>query len=224
MRRFFRGTALALALAMILLLGGCAKEAAPPSELPAQAKTLRERGAELALELAETAGNRDYLSLYTGDTEILDLLTGAVEGKDYTSPDVVYGIRVSENALDQIFSLEPDYLESLPEELRQKVRDRFFQGLPNQLNAMNGAETLAATSICTTSRLFVDPGVTEGIIYLYTYHNGTPIAVTFQPGEDGAVSAHATFLFYDQLPIGSLEQMKGMLGALGVEITQVTGG
>ena len=62
---------MALALAMILLLGGCTRkeptgEAIEPAPAPAPAKTLYQQGEDLAAQLVEMAGNRDYLSLYTG--------------------------------------------------------------------------------------------------------------------------------------------------------------
>lgn len=236
MRQFFRGAALALALAltMTLLLGGCAGSApnkgdpapeAPsqPEPAPAPSKTLYERGAELAAELAEMAGNRDYLSLYTGQGEVLDILARAAEGKDYTSPKAVYSLTISEDAAGKILAaLEMENADALPDHLKGKVREKVFQALPAQVNAMAGADTLAAASICTAGKVFVDPAVTDGVIYLYTYENGVPVAVTFLPGEDGAVSAGGTFLLGDSFSVDSLEDLSGPLGLFGVEIAEVT--
>lgn len=236
MRQFFRGAALALALAltMTLLLGGCAGSApnkgdpapeAPsqPEPAPAPSKTLYERGTELAAELAEMAGNRDYLSLYTGQGEVLDILTRAVEGKDYTAPKAVYSLTISEDAAGKILAaLEMENANALPDHLKGKVREKVFQALPAQVNAMAGADTLAAASICTAGKVFVDPAVTDGVIYLYTYENGVPVAVTFLPGEDGAVSAGGTFLLGDSFSVDSLEDLSGPLGLFGVEIAEVT--
>lgn len=222
MKQFFRRTALVLALGMIFLLGGCSKQE-PPAETvspePAPVKTLYQQGQEVAAEIVEMAGNRDYLALYTGDKEILNLLAAAVEGKDYTAPKEVYSIKVSDSAMEKILNLaEIGELEGLSDELLRKIHEKFFQALPTQVNAMGGTEVLAASSICTTGKVFVNPEVTEGAIYLYTYQNGTPVAVTFLPGEDGAVSATGTLLLNDDFQIQSLEDLKGLLGVLGVEV------
>ena len=228
MRQLIRGTALALALMMVLLFGGCKKQEpaadpAGPEQAPAPAKTLCERGEELAAELAEMAGNRDYLSLYTGDEEILGILARAVEGKDYTSPKAVYSLTVPEDAAGKILELMGmEGADSLPDHLKRRVREKMFQALPAQVNAMAGADTLAAASICTAGKVFADPAVTDGVIYLYTYENGAPVAVTFLPGEDGAVSAGGTFLLGDSFSVESLGSADGMLGLLGVKVEEVT--
>lgn len=228
MKQFFRGTALALALAIILLLGGCTRkeptgEAIEPAPAPAPAKTLYQQGEDLAAQLVEMAGNRDYLSLYTGEEEILNILAQTVEGKDYTTPKAVYSLTISEDAAGKILTaMEMDNANNLPDHLKQKARERIFQALPTQVNAMSGAQTLAAASICIANKVFVDPGLTDGIIYLYTYENGEPIAVVFQPGEDGAVSASGTFLLNDDFQMDSLEGLSGLLGMLGVTVEEVT--
>ena len=228
MKQFFRGTALALALAMILLLGGCTRkeptgEAIQPAPAPAPPRTLYQQGDDLAAPLVEMAGNRDYLSLYTGEEEILNILAQTVEGKDYTTPKAVYSLTISEDAAGKILTaMEMDNANNLPDHLKQKAQERIFQALPTQVNAMSGAQTLAAASICIANKVFVDPGLTDGIIYLYTYENGEPIAVVFQPGEDGAVSASGTFLLNDDFQMDSLEGLSGLLGMLGVTVEEVT--
>ena len=100
---------MALALAMILLLGGCTRkeptgEAIEPAPAPAPAKTLYQQGEDLAAQLVEMAGNRDYLSLYTGEEEILNILAQTVEGKDYTTPKAVYSLTISEDAAGKILT------------------------------------------------------------------------------------------------------------------------
>ncbi len=228
MKTIFRGAALALALSLVMTLGGCAGkepagEASQPEPEAAPAKTLYQQGEELAAWLVEMAGNRDYLSLYTGDEEVLGVLARAVEGKDYTSPKAVYSVTVPGDAAGKLLGLMGmEGADGLPDRLQQRVREKMIQALPTQVNAMAGTETLAAASICTASKTFVNDQVTEGVIYLYAYENGAPVAVTFLPGEDGAVAATGTFLLGDSFSLESLESMEGMLGMLGVKLEEVT--
>lgn len=213
--------AAALLLSLALLLEACSGQKAPAADAPE--KSLYRQGQELAAEIVEIAGTPEYLNFYTGNQEVTEILTQAVEGKDYASPKVVYSIRVPESAMESILGMmDVQELEGLPESLRRRMYTQFFRGLPNQVNAMGGANILAATSICTATRTFVDPAVTENLIYLYTYENGVPIVVTFLPGEGGAVSAAGTFLLHDNFGGYGLEELKGVLERLGATITEVT--
>lgn len=228
--------ALLLALALVALAGCQQKMAPDPSsvlgDLPAapgssQApvapeKSLYQQGQELVAEMVEMAGTPEYLSFYTGDQEVMEILTKAVEGKDYASPKVVYSIRVPESAMESILGMmDMQELEGLPESLRRRMYTQFFRGLPNQVNAMGGANILAATSICTATKTFVDPAVTENLIYLYTYENGVPVVVTFLPGEGGAVSASGMLILHDSFGAYSLEELVELLGRMGAEVETV---
>ncbi|MCI8653213.1 MAG: hypothetical protein HFF11_05935 [Angelakisella sp.] len=209
--------ALGMALTMVFFLGGCSGQKSEP--IPVQGKSLVEQGAEIAAQVVEIAGNQDYLSLYTGDKETLEILTQAVEGKDYTTPKTVYSLTLSQGAAEKVLGvLGVEEMENLPDSLKARLQERTFQALTTQINAMSGANTLAATSICMASKVFVNDQLTEGVIYLYTYENGMPIAVTFLPGEDGAVSGSGTFLLNEDFQVESLEDLSGPLGILGVKI------
>ena len=54
------------------------------------------------------------------------------------------------------------------------------------------------------------------------YGGATPAAVTFVPGEDGAVMASGVFVFTDSLPTGSLEEVKEMFAPYSATVEQVT--
>lgn len=216
MKRFI---ALLLGLTMVLLLAGCQRQA-PAAVAPA--KSLRDRGAELVPRMAEMATSPYYASAYTEDPGITEALAQVAQG-DFTAPQAVYCIRFPESALNQLMEQAGlTGLDGLSQELREGLKDRAFASLPTQINAMAGAEKLAAASICTAGELFVDPSVTENVIYLYVYRNAVPAAVVFHPGEDGAVSASGTLILYDGFPLGSLEDISGVLGPLGAEVSEVS--
>lgn len=212
--------AAALLLALALLLGACSGRKAPAADAPE--KSLYRQGQELAAEIVETAGTPDYLRLLTGDQAVLDLLAQAVEGKDYTAPQTVYRLKVPEEAVEKIMGMsDAGELDGLPQGLQKRFWEKFFRGIPSQLNAMGGTSALAAASICAAEKTFVSTEVSEPLLYIYAYENGTPIAVTFLPGEDGAVSASGIFLFYDGLDAGSLGEYGAMLEPLGITVETI---
>lgn len=224
--------ALLLALALVLL-AGCGQGNAPaPSSgapessqaAPSQApeKTLLEQGQELVALMGEMANNSQYASFYTDDQEMQELLAAAGEG-DFSSPQAVYAIRFPDEALAGLLELAGlGSLDGFSDELRQNLRARVISAMPTQLNAMGGSSVLAAASICTASKTFVNGQAAENLIYLYTYPNAVPVAVTFLPGEDGAVSATGMFILYEQGQSMGPEQFQSLLGSFGVEIEEVT--
>ena len=91
----------------------------------------------------------------------------------------------------------------------------------SQINAMGGVENLAASSVCTVGKTFVSENASESIIYLYTYEDAAPIAVTFTVGEDYTVSATGTFILYDGFTFGSAEEIRSAFSDIAVSVTEV---
>ena len=90
-----------------------------------------------------------------------------------------------------------------------------------QINGMSGVENLAASSVCTVSKIFVNENVADDVIYLYTYDDAVPVAVTFTVGEDQAVSANGVFVMYDQFTCGSSDEIKEFFSDISVDVTEV---
>lgn len=59
------------------------------------------------------------------------------------------------------------------------------------------------------------------MIYLYTYENAFPVAVTFTVGEDGSVSASGIFVLYEEFTCGSAEEIEAFFSDLGVVVNEV---
>lgn len=213
-----RKIALLLALAL-MLLAGCQQQA--PAEA-APAKSPREQGAELVPLMGEMAGNPLFAEIYGWNTEMSQALTSAREG-DFSSPKAVYCIRVPDSALNNLMgSAGFANLDEFSEGLRKNIRARAASSLPTQLNAMGGSQVLAAASMCTASKTFVDASVTDNMIYVYVYEDAVPAAVVFTPGEGGAVSATGMLILYDGFQAGSLEELSELLGQLGAEVSEVS--
>ena len=227
--------ALLLALALVALAGCQQKRAPDPSsvlgDLPAapgnsQApaapeKSLMQQGQELVAEMAEMAGSSQYVHFYTDDQGMRDLLAAVQEG-DFSSPQAVYAIRFPEEGINSLLELAGmDSLDSFPQELQRNIIARAVSSMPTQLNAMGGADALAAASICTASKSFVNGQVAENVIYLYTYRDAVPAAVTFFPGEGGAVYASGMLILHDSFGAYRLEELVELLGRMGAEVETV---
>ena len=60
------------------------------------------------------------------------------------------------------------------------------------------------------------------MIYLYTYDNAVPAAVTFSVGEDHTISANGIFVLYDKFADGSADEIKSSFSNIKVEVTEVS--
>ncbi len=198
---------LSLVLVFVLLLGLCGCGKASPS--------LYDRGLEAAALLTEMASSEAYIATYTAMEPIGNLIMERFAPGSCSVPKAVYAISLDPQKLMQ-------YPQALSEELAQHLSHRALAAVISQLNAMEGAETLAAASICTAGTTFVCPGVSD-CIYLYTYEDALPIAVTFTTGFDDTVSASATFLADSQLSTDSLETVQAYFAQLGAAVIPVTG-
>lgn len=164
-----------------------------------QQKSLYDQGLDIIALMTEMAGNEDYINLSTGNSSIGEIVTEISSG-DYSVPKNVYKVTFSEEALSTLISMSSNNSQnSFSDALSNYMLSRMNSVLISQINASDGAETLAAVSLCTAGKTFVNDDVTENIIYLYTYENARPAAVVFTPGEDGSVSATGNFIINDTL-------------------------
>ena len=153
-------------------------------------------GQDVVSVMVEATRLEEYVQAYTGNAEITEIVQSIGTG-DYTTLKAVYCIKVSDETL--IGLAEVGNMDGASENLRDTIKDRVFGSLMTQINGMGGVNNLAASSVCTMGKTFVNEEVTENQIYLYTYENGKPVAVTFVVGEDGSVSANGTIpssIFY----------------------------
>ena len=79
-----------------------------------------------------------------------------------------------------------------------------------------------AASVCTAGKKFVCRDITEHCIYLYTFENGTPIAVVFGKGEDGAASASGYFIL-DDTELLSIEDVEKLFREYKPSVTVIAG-
>ena len=205
--------AFVLVLSMILGLAACgAVQEAKNS------KSLYAHGLDIVHMLSELTQSERFVGIYTANNEITEMILNL--GKyNYETPDTVLAITVPEETLNQMAEL--DSLENASEELKRYLKSRVQASLVSQINAMGGAVNLAASSVCTAGKTFVSENTTEDVIYLYTYKNAPPVAVTFTLGEDHTVSATGTFILYDGFTCGSAEELQSAFADIPVEIAVI---
>lgn len=202
-----------LALAMALSFSACGS-----NKDHAETKSLYAQGLEVVQLMAEMTNTEAYIDIHTGDSAIKDIIQSISNG-DYSAPKAVYAISITDENLTAMAEL--GNLDNASEELKSVLMQRVLGSLIPQINGMSGVENLAASSVCTVGKTFVDENATENAIYLYTYENATPVAVTFTVGEDQAVSASGVFVMYDGFTCGSADEIKSFFSDITVEVKEV---
>lgn len=180
-------------------------------------KSLYEQGLEVVSLMSEMTRSEEYIDLFIGNSELKSVIQSISAG-DYTAPKAVYAISVTDEnlaALAELFGVS-----NVSEELEAYLTDRVFTTLMTQINSRSGVENLAAASACAAQKTFVNEAADKNVIYLYTYEDAVPVAVTFVVGEDSSVSANGTFIMYDEFTCGSADEIRSFF-YFEVEVTEV---
>lgn len=131
----------------------------------------------------------------------------------------MYAISVSDENVAAMAEL--NHLDNLSKGLESFLKQRVLGNLMTRINGMGGVDNIAAASMCTAGKTFVYENANEDVIYLYTYDNAVPVAVTFSVGEDHAISASGVFVIYDKFTDGSADEIKSFFRDIIVEVTEV---
>ena len=212
-RTLLTGLVIIVALAMILSLSACSS-----NQNHTETKSLYAQGLDVVGLMSEMAGTNGYADIYTGNSEIKTVIQNIASG-DYSAPQTVYAISIEDKNLAAMAELEQ--MDQVSEKLKNLLMQKVFGSLMTQINGMSGVEKLAASSVCTAGKTFVDENADHDVIYLYTYENATPVAVTFTIGEDQTVSASGVFVMYDGFTCGSADEIKSFFRDITVEVKEV---
>lgn len=204
----------AISLSALLFLGACNSKttSSPASELYHQ-------GLALVSEMNEAIQSEAWVSLFTGDTAVREILSNAGQG-DFSQPKAVYEIQFSDQAVTSLTG-QTD-LSGFSESLQKRIHAAIQSAAPSQINALDGAETLAAASICTVSDTFVCDNLTQNTLYLYTYETAVPVMVSFVTGQDGAVLATGIPILSDSFSPDSPENVQQLLEGFGAQVSEIT--
>ena len=210
-RSTLSGLAIVVALIMIFNLSACGKKN------DTETKSLYAQGLEIVQLMSEMTQIEEYVELYSGSNEIKTIIQNIGIG-DFSSPKAVYAISIAEDDLAAMVGSNPD---NVSEELKNYIMQKSLASLMMQINGMSSVENLAASSVCTVGKTFVNENVTEDVIYLYVYEKAIPVAVTFTIGENQAVSASGIFIMYDGFTCGSADEIKSFFNDITVDVSEV---
>ena len=210
-RSTLSGLAIVVALIMIFNLSACGKKN------DTETKSLYAQGLEIVQLMSEMTQIEEYVELYSGSNEIKTIIQNIGIG-DFSSPKAVYAISIAEDDLAAMVGSNPD---NVSEELKNYIMQKSLASLMMQINGMSSVENLAASSVCTVGKTFVNENVTEDVIQLYVYENAIPVAVTFTIGENQAVSASGIFIMYDGFTCGSADEIKSFFNDITVDVSEV---
>lgn len=201
-----------IGLVIVLSLTACSDKS------DVEAKSLYEQGLEIVQLLSEMTQTEGYADVYTGNSEVKAVIQSISTG-DYSSPKAVYAISAADDDLAAMVEL--NRLGNVSDELKNFLLRRARSALMTQINSMSGVENLAASSVCTAGKSFVNENAAEDVIYLYTYENARPVAVTFTVGENQSVSASGTFVMYDGFTCGSAAEIESFFSDISVDVSEV---
>ena len=201
-----------IGLIIVLSLSACSDKG------NAERKSLYEQGLEIVQLLSEMTQTEGYADVYTGNSEVKAVIQ-SISTSDYSSPKAVYAISAADDDLAAMVEL--NRLGNVSDELKNFLLRRARSALMTQINSMSGVENLAASSVCTAGKSFVSENTAEDVIYLYTYENARPIAVTFTIGENHSVSASGMFVMYDGFTCGSAAEIESFFSDISVDVSEV---
>ncbi len=186
-------------------------------------KSLYEHGLDLADTIVEAAEVEAYWeAMGIRGENFLEQIENITSGK-YKEPKKVYALTISHDGLSNMLEEMDLDVDELSEDLQNLIGNRMFGSLANQVNAQAGSDTLVVSSVLNATKTFVCDKLESNCMYIYLYKKGTPISVTFIKGEDGSVSASATFLMAESLGEDLEEALEDieLFDELGIEIEEV---
>ena len=197
----------------------CAVLAAMMLTSCAGGKSPVEHGMEVVGLMDELVGNRDYLSALSGNAEVLEIAAELDDGS-YETYRSVYRVTLDADRIRESLGLAD---VTMSDGLRTYFDNGALASVITKINAAQGLNETVAASVCTAGRKFVCKDITEHCIYLYTFENGTPIAVVFGKGDDGAVSASGYFILDEDADLRSLEDVQKLFEEYSPDVTVVAG-
>lgn len=193
---------------MMLILSSCTAGKSPV-----------EHGMDVVAMMDELVGNRDYISALSGKEEVAEI-AAKLDAGSYERYRAVYRISLDTDQLRNSLGMAD---VTLSDDLRSYFDNGALASVITKINAAQGLNETIAASVCTAGKKFVCKDITEHCIYLYTFEEGTPIAVVFGKGEDGAASASGYFVLAEDFTPMSAEDVEALFKEYSPNITVVAG-
>ena len=200
---------LMMVFVMILSLGACNKK-----EENIQ-KSLYEQGLDVISLLVELIHFEDYTEQYS---EYYIEKIQELAKEDFSTPKKVYEVTITKETLLALAELE---FEHSSEQLKGAIANRI---LAEFITSINGRASVGYFNISKRYKIekaFINTDMTDNVIYIYTYENATPIAVTFTMQEDGAVTAVGNFIMNKAFSSDSVEEVEQFFSKYAVIVKEL---
>jgi len=160
---------------------------------------LLDTGREMVAVMKEMLGSEAYAAML-GATTLGDLQE-QVDTHDYDSPVAVYRIDPpdAETLLTYVGGTDAtEHWGDLSDTLKEQLKNRLsFSNIISVLNGRAGSKQVAFASLYLATKQDASLKVERSVVYLFTFEEGTPIAVTFN---EGSVSGQFLFLEAEEIP------------------------
>ena len=207
MKRCF---SLLLAIVMALAATACG---AKPRKVDPAAFCIQE-SVSLTQEMGAMAANQMYMDLVS-DSEEVRKMTDEIGAQDYSKPVRVYLIALPPSIVNQIFSLASPG-ETLPDDLQEILYKRMNGTMTASFinGRLGGVSVLAAASLLTTEKAYIEPdGWPGGQLLFLQYEGGWSSVVSIAPAGEGVIGAKAEFVLLSGEIASGLDRLIGMLSA-----------
>ncbi|MDE5583933.1 MAG: hypothetical protein K2J08_09535 [Ruminococcus sp.] len=212
MKKAIRTAIATISLVSVLGLSACGN-----SKSNTETKSLYVQGLEVVQLMTEITQTEEYINAVAPDN--IKSIIQELADKDYSTPKAVYSVSASDKELAKIAELSG--FDDIPNSLKPFILSKLYGALITRLNSLGGVDDIAVASLCTVGKTFVNENADGNVIYLYTYDNAVPVAVTFITGDDNSVSANGTFVMYDEFTCNSADEIKDFFNYIKVEATEV---
>ncbi len=210
---------LTLVLSALILISPLCTFAKPAKK----EKTLVEQGLSLIELMKEKANNEAYIGMLIGSSansvffeKIKELGSGDISNLacvyclsgDYSDFVLSYLSGIEELGMPH-FGTDGSLKDSFSPELWNDLKRKVFFALPSIWNLYAGANSLemAAPGVLSASSNFDSDEIDSDCIYIFTFSDSYPVAVSFQRGEGRSVYATASYILDKAFP-KSLESMQ----------------
>ena len=205
---------LAILIALNVFLSmGCDKQVKEENK-----ESLYEHGLEVIHLMSEMAQSTAFSNTYTGNESILNIIHKIGDG-NYEEIKKVYMISFDKKNLENMTELAG--VVGMSDELKGYTMQRMITAIVSYINAYSGAEKLSAASVCAASKTFVSNELDHDSVFIYTYKDAYPVAVTFIAGEDNSVLANGMFLVNESFLCDSPEDIQNFFEENGIAVNVV---
>lgn len=158
-------------------------------------------GLELAELMHEKASNKSYISLLGSSPELESRILEFSKG-DVSAPKEVYKITGNLSKFAEILMDISESEKSFhSKKLKNDFEKKMMSMVPTMLNIRNiDSTSVAAISLLSADSAFVCKGLEKNCIYIFTYDEAYPVAVSFRVEKDNSVYANSNFIYDSDFP------------------------